>query len=80
MIDTYRRLKTLRAKFEELIETVSRIGQQEKALRDLETRIDQEKSRISSNNFDRISSDLHAITQENTELVNQIKLAASKHK
>lgn len=33
MVDTYRRLKTLRSKFEELVETVGKIGQQEKANR-----------------------------------------------
>lgn len=80
MVDTYRRLKTLRAKFEELIGTVSKIGQQEKTNRDLETKIDQEQARISSNNFDRIKQDLDAIVKENAQLVAQIKAAAAKHK
>lgn len=80
MVDTYRRLKTLRAKFEDLIGTVSKIGQQEKANRDLETKIDQEQARISSNNFDRIKADLDAIVKENTQLVTQIKVASVKHK
>jgi hypothetical protein len=33
MVDTYRRLKTLRSKFEELVGTVGKIGQQAKAVR-----------------------------------------------
>lgn len=81
MVDTYRRLKTLRAKFEELIGTVGKIGQQEKALRDLETKIDQEQARVSANNVDRIKGDLDAIAKENAQLVAQIKAAsAGKHK
>lgn len=73
MVDTYRRLKTLRARFETLVSTVSKIGQQEKQRRDLETKIDQEMSRVSANNFDRIKSDLDAVQQENAGLVQQIK-------
>ena len=73
MVDTYRRLKTLRARFETLVSTVSKIGQQEKQRRDLETKIDQEMSRVSANNFDRIKSDLSAVQQENAALVQQIK-------
>ena len=81
MVDTYRRLKTLRAKFEELIGAVGRIGQQEKAVRDLETKIDQEQARVSANNIDRIRGDLDAIAKENAQLVAQIKAAsAGKHK
>ena len=77
MVDTYRRLKTLRAKFDELIATVGRIGQQGKAQRDLETKIDQEQARISSNNMDRIKQDLDAIGAENAQLVAQIKAASA---
>ena len=80
MVDTYRRLKTLRSKFEELVGSVNRIGQQEKLLRDLETKIDQEQSRISANNFDRIKGDLEAIMEENGQLINQIKAAAAGSK
>ncbi|KAJ1390309.1 hypothetical protein B484DRAFT_340964 [Ochromonadaceae sp. CCMP2298] len=78
MVDTYRRLKTLRSKFEELVETVRKTGQQGKANRDLETKIDQEQSRISANNADRIKADLVAIVQENAQLVAQIKSLSSK--
>jgi hypothetical protein len=78
MVDTYRRLKSLRSKFDDLIGTIGKIGQQEKAVRDLETKIDQEQSRVSSNNSERIRQDLEAITKENAALVAQIKAAAKK--
>jgi hypothetical protein len=45
--------------------------------RDLETKIDQEQSRVSSNNHERIKQDLDAIAQENAQLVAQIKAAAA---
>ena len=45
--------------------------------RDLETKIDQEKSRVSSNNHERIKADLEAIGQENAQLVAQIKAATA---
>jgi hypothetical protein len=45
--------------------------------RDLETKIDQEQSRVSSNNHERIRQDLEAIAQENAQLVAQIKAAAA---
>jgi len=77
MVDTYRRLKTLRAKFEELVEAVGRAGQQEKTQRDLETKIDQEQARVSAHNFDRIRADLDAITKENAQLISQIKSLSS---
>lgn len=76
MVDTYRRLKNLRSLFEDLVGSVSRIGQQEKNIRDLETKIDQEQARISSNNADRIKTDLAAILEENAQLIEQIKSAA----
>lgn len=78
MVDTYRRLKTLRQRFDDLISVVNKIGNQEKTERDLETKIDQERARISSNNFDRIQTDLEAISKENAQLVSQIKKAQKK--
>ena len=79
MVDTYRRLKTLRTKFDELIETISKIGQQERIHRDLESKIEQEQVRISSNNIERIKKDLNSVVEENNQLVNQIKsLSAMK--
>ena len=74
------RSQTKPSKFDDLIGTVGKIGQQEKANRDLETKIDQEKSRISSNNVDRIKQDLEAIAKENAQLVAQIKAASAKAK
>jgi len=73
MVDTYRRLKTLRAKFEALVSTVGKIGVSEKSRRDLETKIDQEATRVSSNNVDRIKGDLEQVVKENVDLVAQIK-------
>jgi succinate dehydrogenase/fumarate reductase flavoprotein subunit len=73
MIDTYRRLKTLRSSFESLVDTVNQIGNSEKTVRDYETRIDQEKNRVSSYNFEGIQNDLEAIMKENAGLLAQVK-------
>ncbi len=80
MVDTYRRLKTLRTKFDELIETINKIGLQDRINRDLEIKIDQEQIRISSNNIERIKKDLDSVIDENNELVNQIKLISNVKK
>lgn len=73
VVEAYRQLIQLRLKFENLIGTVNKIGAQEKNSRDLETKIDQETSRISSNNADRIKGDLQQVREENAQLVAQIK-------
>ena len=73
MTDTYRHLRKLRSNFEALISTVEKIGIQDKIARGLETKIDQEQTRVSANNFDRISSDLEQIKNENNELLAQLK-------
>ena len=73
MLDAYRHLSALRTNFEGLIEVVNRIGQIEKQTRDFETKIDQEASRVSGNNFDRISGDLEQIKIENNNLVVAIR-------
>ena len=78
MVDTYRRLKILRSKFDELISTVSRIGLLEKNSRDLETKIDQETTRVSANNMERILNDLQQVQNENAQLMTQIKARAKK--
>lgn len=78
MIDTYRRLKLMRSNFEMLIQTVTNIGNTDKAVRDLETKIDQEQARVSSYNFDRIQSDLDAVAKENAQLLLQVKQMAGK--
>ena len=73
MTDTYRHLKKLRSNFEALVGAVERIAQQEKTARTLETKIDQEKSRVSANNIERITKDLAEIKKENSEVMAQIK-------
>lgn len=73
MVDAYRQLRNMRAKFEDLLNTVSKIGQQEKLSRDLETKVDQETARLSANNADRIKADLQQVIRENSQLVVQIK-------
>jgi Ser-tRNA(Ala) deacylase AlaX len=78
MIDTYRRLKLMRSHFEMLIQTVTGIGNTDKAVRDLETKIDQEQARVSSYNFDRIQADLDAVAKENAQLLLQVKQMAGK--
>ncbi len=78
MVDTYRRLRALRVNFDNLIDTVTRIGQQEKLGRDLETKIDQETTRVSANNIDRIVTDLQQVQNENAQLLAQIKAKTRK--
>lgn len=78
MIDTYRRLKLMRSNFEMLIQTVTNIGNTDKAVRDLETKIDQEQARVASYNFDRIQADLDAVAKENAQLLLQVKQLAGK--
>ena len=73
MTDTYRYLKQLRSNFETLVGTVEKIAQMQKTARDLETKIEQEKSRISVNNFERITKDLAEIKKENNDVIAQIK-------
>jgi chromosome segregation ATPase len=64
----YKVLAHLRSKFDKLVETVDRIGQAEKAAWDLETKVDQEQSRVSSNNLELVMQDLKVIKLENQEL------------
>jgi hypothetical protein len=78
MVDTYRRLRALRVNFDNLIDAVTKIGQQEKNSRDLETKIDQETTRVSSNNMDRIVNDLQQVQNENAQLLQQIKSKSRK--
>lgn len=73
MLDAYRHLTALRNNFEGLVSIVNRIGQIEKDTRDFETKIDQEASRVSGNNFERISSDLEQIKIENNNLIATIR-------
>ena len=48
-------------------------GQLEKQSRDLEKKVDQEQSRVSQHNFERIRQDLEQVLKENSQLINQIK-------
>jgi hypothetical protein len=77
MLDTYRRLRLMRTKFEQVIDTVTKIGQQEKLTRDFETKIDAETARMSTNNVTQISHDLVEISNENEQLIAKIKELAS---
>jgi predicted Co/Zn/Cd cation transporter (cation efflux family) len=72
-VDTYRGLTTLRAKFDMLNETVSKVGAQEKQSRDLEIKIEQEMTRVNTNNFDRVREDLKSVKSENAALVKKLK-------
>lgn len=78
MVDTYRRLKSLRAHFEGLLNALSSIGLLEKAQRDLETKIEVERGRASSMNYERITADLQAILAENQKLLGEVKGLARK--
>jgi hypothetical protein len=73
MVDAYRRLRNLRKSADDLLAAIERTGQQEKLIRDLETKIDQETSRLTSNNIERIAGDLNEIRSENAKLVDRLK-------
>lgn len=78
MIETYRQLRNLRAQFEELVNVVNKIGSLDKQAADLETKIEQETTRVSANNFERIKTDLDQVRAENAQLVAQIKSSTKK--
>lgn len=78
MVDTYRRLKTLRSSFESVLNALSEIGLIEKQHRDLETKIEVEKGRVATMNFERISSDLQAVQVENQKLLADVKAMAGR--
>lgn len=72
-VTTYRLLKDLRSKFDHLNNTISKTGTSERQSRELEVRIDQERQRVSLNNFQKVKEDLDLIKQENTLLIKQLK-------
>jgi hypothetical protein len=78
MVDAYRRLRDLRARFDDLIAALERIGTLEKSSRDLETKIDQESARVSSNNLEQIENDLQMVVQENVQMVGKLKKASGQ--
>ena len=49
------------------------MGVQEKLAQDLEVQIEQEMTRVTRNNFDRIQADLVAVRQENDNIVQKLK-------
>ena len=63
---------TLRASFEALIKVVNDIGLQKKLASELENKIEQENARVSSQNYDRIRSDLDKIREENKVLLQKL--------
>jgi Protein of unknown function (DUF812) len=77
-IESYRKLYNLRLKFKNTIEMVEKVGQLEKLSRDLETKIEQESSRLYADAFDRISLDLSKIQEENRALLLNIQSASDR--
>jgi hypothetical protein len=72
-VETYRALTTLRAEFDTLLTVASNIGAQDKQSRDLEVKIEQELTRVSGNNVERLRADLKAVLAENAALVQKLK-------
>ena len=75
VVNTYRQLKNLRSKFDNMNVILNRVGSAEKQSRDLEVRIDQEMQRVSLNNFDKLREDLKLIRKDNDILIKQLKAA-----
>ena len=73
IVETYRGLTTLRSNFDDLLKCVDNMGVQEKLAQDLEVQIEQEMTRVTRNNFDRIQADLVAVRQENDNIVQKLK-------
>lgn len=74
--ESYRRLRTLRLQFNETVDTVGKIGQLEKLARDIETKIEEESGRLSTEAFRQISHDLQEIRGENEDLMMKIQAAS----
>ena len=75
VVNTYRQLKNLRSKFDNMNVILNRVGSAEKQSRDLEVRIDQEMQRVSLNNFEKLKEDLKLIKKDNDILIKQLKAA-----
>ena len=58
--------------YEALIKVVNDIGLQKKLASELENKIEQENARVSSQNYDRICSDLDKIREENKVLLQKL--------
>ena len=76
-VESYRRLRTLRLKFNGTIKTVEKIGIAEKTARDLSTKIEEEIYRSSSDGFRQILVDLKEVQDENDDLASKIDLLSS---
>jgi hypothetical protein len=77
MVRSYRHLQDLRARFDELVTTISRIGKTETDARDTEGKSEQLAERVSKNGTERIFSDIEQVRQENTDIVAKIKMLRS---
>ena len=77
-VEVYKALMTLRSSFEALIRVVNDIGLQKKLTSELENKIEQESARVSSQNFDRIRSDLDKIRAENKTLLQKLSKKANQ--
>jgi hypothetical protein len=73
MVESYRQLRALRASFDDLILLTKKTGSLERQARQLETKIDQDAMRVSSQNIDRILTDLNEIAKGNNALVEDIR-------
>ena len=72
-VQAYSHLSDLRECFEQLINTVSDRGRAENAARDLEARSEQLASRNTSNNMERILSDLQQVKAENQAMMARLR-------
>lgn len=73
MVEAYRQLRLLRSNFDELVNVTSKLGQLDRQSRHLETKIDQETTRISTQNIQRILSDIDEVVKSNNTLVEELK-------
>eukprot|EP01039_Chlorochromonas_danica_P009336 gene9336-10304_t len=80
MIESYRRLKTLRSHFESLLNALAEMGLLEKTYRDLETKVEIERGRLTAMNTNRITQDLQMIQEENQKILNEVKSKALANK
>jgi Mg2+ and Co2+ transporter CorA len=77
MLQAYRHLADLRARFDDLVAAISDVGKREAEARDLEAKTDQLAERVTKNNTERILDDLRQVQQENAALVAQLRALKS---
>lgn len=73
MVEAYRQLRLLRSNFDELVNVTNKLGQLDRQARHLETKIDQETTRISTQNIQRILTDIDEVVKSNNSLVEELK-------